>query len=1050
MKNLKKLYLVVGIMMLTQILAAQTFHKLVGPKDMVTNLDIPGDIFLCFLFVDMYTSTDVCEWGFHGDAGLGYNHYPDLAYLPDDRALMVAPVFRSGLPPGVYFNDFFYNGDPTFLTNEEGSAFYFLSQHNEFYSGPALSIGTSNKETIYFVADTIRRIYHNRSSGPVIGVLPPDLQNPRAITFRQNEFVMALPHAIARLDTLHPENSHVLFELPDNFPLIDGLVTLNYEDGRSITYAVANYQWYKGTNIYEVDFDRQELIKLCSFEGYEDFIVTGMSSSDEWKILESPVTADLDGPSTSRIDFSPPPTCNFRQYITDTLVHLYARRPIDSVKVAIHGNFNTTIEQLTFQNTSGIQIQSDQPGQLLLINEGSATAEDFEAALQGIWYEHQLVTSFPITKKIDVTLYADTLVSETAQSTLKLGVDHPVQITHSVDSVTCFGGSNGRAALKIPHGSAPFSFQWLDGSDLSVREDLSAGQYVVTVTDAGGCTGLDTLEVFAPEIPLTLSIEIPQNPVCEGAGSLIATVSGGAEPYRYAWSNGDTVAHPAGLSAGTYELSLTDTKGCEALATASLEPRPTFRHTYTVAICEGGSYEYEGLMLQRDTLICDTIRVDNACDSLFCFELQVRPVFERSMEASICHGETFEFYGSLLSQDTSLCITRRAPNGCDSTICLNLKVLRPQSEWPAQICRGQSYSWRGRQFSEPGLYADTIENRFGCDSVLLLRLEYVQLPELKIEQAGSFCAGDDEVRLSVTDQFDTYLWSNGERSAETLISRPGRYFVIGYDENKCYTTDTIDITEIGISEIKWITEDPTCFGYSDGSFTIRGIRGGRLPLMLSINDEPFRQTWRALDLAAGDYKAIVEDAVGCRKEVRFRLNDPPEPYIDLPMDISIGLGDSVLLEPATNLQTENILWTPSDYLSCDDCLMPVASPVQSIIYQLEISDTTGCRAQADIQINVNRRASLFVPNTFSPNGDGINDELIPFGGNSVAQIKLFRVFDRWGNLLFERKDFLPGQAGWNGRARGEEVPKGIYIYHLEVERIDGESEIITGDVVLLR
>jgi gliding motility-associated-like protein len=557
--------------------------------------------------------------------------------------------------------------------------------------------------------------------------------------------------------------------------------------------------------------------------------------------------------------------------------------------------------------------------------------------------------------------------------------------------------------------------------------------------------------VFAPEVPLTLSIEVPQNPVCEGAGSLIATAGSGAAPYQYAWSHGDTVANPIELSAGTYDLTLTDAKGCEAVASATLDPLPTFRSVNPVTICQGESYEYEGLILTRDTLICDTVRVDNACDSLFCFELQVRPVFERSMEASICHGETFEFYGSLLSVDTSLCISRPAPNGCDSTICLNLKVLRPQSEQLVQFCTGDSYSWRGLQFSEPGLYTDTIENMFGCDSLLFLRLDYFQLPELKIEQVGSFCAGDALVQLRVADHFDGYLWSNGRTSAGIRISQPGRYFLTAFDdENRCYASDTINITEAGIERVSWSSEDPSCYGYSDGSFTIDSLSGGQLPVVLSINEEPFHQSWSAEGLKAGLYTATVEDAVGCRKEVRFRLNDPPEPYIDLPMDISIGLGDSVLLEPATNLQAENILWTPSDYLSCDDCLTPVAFPVQSTRYQLTISDTTGCRAQADIQINVNRRASLFVPNTFSPNGDGINDELVPFGGNSVARIKLFRVFDRWGNLLFERKDFQPGQAGWDGRARGEEVPKGVYIYHLEVERIDGEIEVFTGDVMLLK
>lgn len=1060
--NLQKLYLLAGIMMLlTQALVGQTFYKWVGteenfirPREKYSNVPCWGNN-------DVYTSTDVCEWGIRNITG--YDHYPDLGILPNGAALATGPAFRSDYADKTFAVWYYYNENPTYSSSERHEANYIVHD-SHVYSGHAVSIGVYSSSILYLAADSLWRRQYIISYLPIndpnptnariiinqsknMGSLPPDLQNPTAMGLRNGEMYIATQNAIAKVDTINAMNSKVIWEIPEDFPIIDGLFTLNYECGRSITYAVANHQWFKESIFYELDFDRKEFIELCSFEGFQ---VNGFASSAEWEILECPIIADLDGPSTSQIDFSPPPTCNFRQYIADTLIHLYARSPVDSVRVAIHGGVNTAIDKLTFQNIPGIQIREDQPGELLLLNEGSATAEDFEEALQGIWYEYQLIASVPITKKVDIILYADTLVSGIAQSTLRLGVDNPVQLTHTVDSVTCYGGSDGRASLKVPRGSGPFSFQWPDGSDQSVREDLSEGQYIVTVTDAQGCTGLDTLEVFAPEVPLSVSIEIPGNPVCDGAGSLIATASGGVGPYQYAWSHGDTVSNPTALSAGAYSLTLTDAKGCEAVASAILDSRPTFRRINTVAICQGESYEYEGLMLTRDTLICDTVRVDNACDSLFCFELQVRPVFERAVEASICHGEQFEFYGSLLSSDTSLCITRRAPNGCDSTICLTLQVLRPQSEHLVQICRDRTFYWRGQPFSEPGLYTDTIENMFGCDSVLILRLEYVPLPELNIEQSGSFCAGDDEVRLSVADNFSTYYWSSGSRSNESVVTRPDRYFVNAFDENGCYTSDTIYITEAGIEEISWSGEDPTCYGYSDGSFTINSLGGGQLPILLSINDEPFRPGRRAENLKAGIYTARVEDAVGCRKEVRFRLREPPQPYIDLPMDISIGLGDSVLLEPVTNLQTENILWTPPDYLSCDDCLTPLAFPVQSAQYQLELSDTAGCTAHRDIRINVDRRSSLYVPNSFSPNGDGINDELIPYGGNSVASIRLFRIFDRWGNLLFERKDFLPGRAGWNGRARGEELPKGVYLYQLEVERIDGEVEVLMGDVMLLR
>ncbi|MEO1713510.1 MAG: gliding motility-associated C-terminal domain-containing protein, partial [Bacteroidota bacterium] len=112
----------------------------------------------------------------------------------------------------------------------------------------------------------------------------------------------------------------------------------------------------------------------------------------------------------------------------------------------------------------------------------------------------------------------------------------------------------------------------------------------------------------------------------------------------------------------------------------------------------------------------------------------------------------------------------------------------------------------------------------------------------------------------------------------------------------------------------------------------------------------------------------------------------------------------------------------------------------------------GCSAMDATEIIVRFPQNIYVPNVFSPDFDGINDVFYPFAGNDVAQILTFRVFDRWGELLHENLNFQPNDPtyGWDGTFRGQPMNPGIFVYYLEVEFINGQTEVIKGDVLLMQ
>ena len=117
-----------------------------------------------------------------------------------------------------------------------------------------------------------------------------------------------------------------------------------------------------------------------------------------------------------------------------------------------------------------------------------------------------------------------------------------------------------------------------------------------------------------------------------------------------------------------------------------------------------------------------------------------------------------------------------------------------------------------------------------------------------------------------------------------------------------------------------------------------------------------------------------------------------------------------------------------------------------------IADEKGCTAEDDLRVFVNGQGKVFIPNAFTPNGDMNNDFLTVFAGEDVTEIRSFRVYDRWGELLFKEENFKPNvpAIGWDGKNDGKDMRPAVYVYVAEVEFLTGQMEVFKGDVVLIR
>jgi gliding motility-associated-like protein len=125
--------------------------------------------------------------------------------------------------------------------------------------------------------------------------------------------------------------------------------------------------------------------------------------------------------------------------------------------------------------------------------------------------------------------------------------------------------------------------------------------------------------------------------------------------------------------------------------------------------------------------------------------------------------------------------------------------------------------------------------------------------------------------------------------------------------------------------------------------------------------------------------------------------------------------------------------------------------IQDRVVYILVTDQLGCTVLLEVSIRINRAGILFVPNAFTPNGDGINDVFLPTGKNPLLPVKRFAVFDRWGNQVHEESDKLLGELrGWDGTTGGRHLSPAVFVVVVEYTSPDGSVQRSTGDVTLMR
>ena len=146
------------------------------------------------------------------------------------------------------------------------------------------------------------------------------------------------------------------------------------------------------------------------------------------------------------------------------------------------------------------------------------------------------------------------------------------------------------------------------------------------------------------------------------------------------------------------------------------------------------------------------------------------------------------------------------------------------------------------------------------------------------------------------------------------------------------------------------------------------------------------------------------------------------------------------------------MWSPSNTLNCTDCPQPLAHPKANTKYTVAFVDSNGCKNSGETQIIVFcKEANVFIPNTFSPNGDGSND-VFYVRGRGLDRVKSLRIFNRWGEVVFEKTNFPVNDAnfGWNGKYRGNNPQPDVYVYQVEIFCDNSDVMRFDGNIALIK
>ncbi|HLV42083.1 MAG TPA: gliding motility-associated C-terminal domain-containing protein, partial [Brumimicrobium sp.] len=635
-------------------------------------------------------------------------------------------------------------------------------------------------------------------------------------------------------------------------------------------------------------------------------------------------------------------------------------------------------------------------------------------------------------------------------------IDGPDLAINTIQNVTCSGANNGSAEAVVTNGTAPFSYNWSPiGGTNATANNLPEGKYVVTVTDGSGCSIKDSVEITI-NTTLTVVANATQTEICQDENIELSTSPIVGADYAWTGPNGftsadqnPTLANTGTNASGYYVLEMTS-GGCSAKDSVQITVNalPTLAITGTDINCNG-----------NENGSATVVATGNG------------PFFYSWSP----NGETTASINNLMAGTYT--VTVDDAKGCSNTESIQisepamLNLTTSVTETRCDIDNGiatvsatggsgvYTYLWMpsGQTTASiiglsAGSYTVLVTDANGCDKVETVIVNSIDGPDLAITNAQNVsCFGGTDGSAEVTASNGTlpytYSWSPiGGTNAIANNLPAGNYVVTVTDNSGCSTVESVTITEPDELDITSTIKPADC-----------GEENGNISLAVTGGTSPYTFDWLTntgtgasiQNISGGDYSVTVTDGAGCEISTTYTVPSNGALSIQvLPEEATILKGEEIALsvnvDPGIVNETYN--WTPATGLSCTNCPNPIASPSVTTTYYVEVTTPDNCSGIDSTLIIVNDVCSdIYIPNIFSPNGDGKNDEYCIYG-ECISTFSL-QIFNRWGELVYISDN---EENCWDGTYKGKKLNTDVFVYKVSITTLQGEEIEESGNINLVR
>ena len=577
-----------------------------------------------------------------------------------------------------------------------------------------------------------------------------------------------------------------------------------------------------------------------------------------------------------------------------------------------------------------------------------------------------------------------------------------ISLVNSVD-ILCFGENTGSIDINVIGGTpeqistevTQYNYLWIGPNGYTSNEqdidNLFAGIYTVTVSDSLGCEEIFEVELTQPD-DLIINYTTTDNSCYESDdGTITLDIQGGVEPYQIFWSNFGNGPTQTNLSAGIYEVTVIDAHDCEEVVNIEIIEAPIF----------------------------DTNPVQT---NISCF------------------GET------------------------DGSINLNITggIAPIFVTWDDDPSAGEERNNLG-----PGTYNVLIEDSSGNNCTISHEFIIVEPQELILNAVVTNPLDCDNVNSGSIDlqvvggtEPYTFLWSNGAVTEDLNDIPAGNYSVSVTDFMGCEVLDQFELIRPSDLETNLIIDfTADCENGIPSQITTLEVSGGVPPYNIVWSDGDVSGDIGEIMTTSqnGTYVIDITDSLGCTDQILFdvdlfELGSPGFTYDSdgLMLCDSIGVNDLVQFTNTSTGDYTNLIWNFGDGTPLVE---GVENPEHTYLYEgtyeitLTVEYPYGCSYTFSQTIGVTEGYGLVLPNTFTPNGDGINDTIRPWY-KCMSSIEV-SIYDTFGSLLYVESS--TGEIyGWDGLINGRPAENGNYIIVVRAVSLYGQEIELNGPVTLVR